>query len=71
MKPPLQKKILSAFHYALKPGRFLVLGTSETVGEMTDLFGTVDRKFRIYCRKELLARPPVDFGLHGTARTLP
>ncbi len=63
MKPPLQKKILSAFHYALKPGRFLVLGTSETVGEMTDLFGAVDRKCRIYGKKEVLARPPVDFGL--------
>jgi two-component system CheB/CheR fusion protein len=65
MKPPLQKKILSAFHYALKPGRFLLLGTSETVGEITDLFGSVDRKSRIYGRKEVLARPPVDFGLPG------
>ena len=63
MKPPLQKKILSAFHYALNPGRFLVLGTSESVGEMTDLFGAVERKCRIYGRKEVLARPPVDFGL--------
>jgi two-component system CheB/CheR fusion protein len=63
MKPPLQKKILSAFHYALKPGRFLVLGTSETVGDLTDLFGVIDRKSRIYGKKEVLARPPVDFGL--------
>lgn len=63
IKPPLQKKILSAFHYALKPGRFLVLGTSETVGELTDLFGSVDRKSRIFGRKEVLAHPAVDFGL--------
>ena len=63
MKPPLQKKILSVFQYALKPGGFLVLGTSETVGEMTDLFETVDRKHRIYRRNELLARPTMDFGL--------
>jgi len=60
MKPPLQKKILAAFHYALKPGRFLVMGTSESVGEMSDLFGTVDRKSRIYEKKEVLVRPPVD-----------
>ena len=67
MKPPLQKKILSAFHYALKPGRFLVLGSSETVGDLTDLFGVIDRKSRVYGKKEVLARPPVDFGLpwHG------
>ena len=65
LKPPLQKKILSAFHYALKPGRFLVLGTSETVGDLTDLFGAMDRKSRIYGRKEVLARLPVDFSLPG------
>ena len=65
MKPPLQKKILSAFQYALLPGRFLVLGSSETVGEMTDLFGSTDRKNRIYVRKESLARPPLDFGPPG------
>ena len=65
LKPPLQKKVLSAFHYALKPGRFLVLGTSETVGELTDLFGAMDRKSRIYAKKEVLARLPVDFSLPG------
>ena len=35
--PP--EKVLTTFHYALKPGGFLVLGTSETVGEPSDLFG--------------------------------
>ena len=63
MKPPLQKKILSAFHYALNPGRFLVLGTSESLGDMGDLFDAVDRKGRIYRKKAVLARPPMDFGL--------
>ncbi len=61
MKPPLQKKILSSFHYGLKPGRFLLLGTSETVGEMGDLFEIMDRKSKIYCKKEVLARPPAEF----------
>ena len=63
MRPPLQKKVMSAFQYALKPGRFLVLGTSESVGEMTELFGIVDRKYRIYARKEALARQPLNFAL--------
>lgn len=63
MKPPLQKKILSAFHYALNPGRFLVLGTSESLGDMGDLFDAADRKGRIYRKKAVNARPPMDFGL--------
>jgi len=48
----LQKKIIPLFHYALNPGGFLFLGTSETVGEFADLFTTMDRKSRLYQRKE-------------------
>jgi two-component system CheB/CheR fusion protein len=32
MDLPLQKKLLSVFHYALKPHGFLALGQAETVG---------------------------------------
>ena len=38
----LQKKLIPLFHYALNPGGFLFLGTSETVGEFGDLFATLD-----------------------------
>ena len=48
----LQKQIIPLFHYALNPGRFLFLGTSETVGEFGDLFATLDRKLRLYQSKE-------------------
>ncbi len=48
----LQKKLIPLFHYALNPGGFLFLGTSETVGEHTDLFTVLDRKARIFQRKE-------------------
>jgi two-component system CheB/CheR fusion protein len=48
----LQKKIIPLFHYALNPGGFLFLGTSETVGEFADLFTAMDRKARLYQRKE-------------------
>ena len=33
MSGELQKKLIPLFHYALNPGGFLFLGTSETVGE--------------------------------------
>ena len=48
----LQKKLMPLFHYALKPGGTLFLGTSETVGEFADLFATLDRKSKLYQRKE-------------------
>ena len=52
MGADLQKKLISLFHYALVPGGMLFLGTSETVGELADLFAVVDRKAKMYRRKE-------------------
>ncbi|MES2950830.1 MAG: chemotaxis protein CheB [Pseudomonadota bacterium] len=48
----LQKKLIALFHYALSPGGTLFLGTSETVGEFVDLFATLDRRSKLYQRKE-------------------
>ncbi|MEO6569043.1 MAG: chemotaxis protein CheB, partial [Opitutaceae bacterium] len=47
----LQKKIMPAFHYALKPRGFLFLGASELVGQFTDLFEPADKKQKIFSRK--------------------
>ncbi len=52
MSGELQKKLLPLFHYALNPGGFLFLGTSETVGEFGELFATLDRKLKLYQRKD-------------------
>lgn len=48
----LQKKLIPLFHYALNPSGFLFLGTSETVGDFQNLFMTMDRKSKLYQRKE-------------------
>jgi two-component system CheB/CheR fusion protein len=48
----LQRRLMPLFHYALLPGATLFLGTSETVGEFGDLFTTLDRKAKVYQRKE-------------------
>ncbi|MBB5349025.1 PAS domain-containing protein [Desulfoprunum benzoelyticum] len=52
MGAELQKKLIPLFHYALNPGGFLFLGTSETVGEFGDLFVPLDRKLKLYRRQE-------------------
>ena len=44
----LQKKLIGLFYSALKPGGFLFLGTSETIGEGADLFTMLDRKSKLY-----------------------
>lgn len=49
--PALQRKVLSTFHYALKPGGMLMLGASETVGACADLLSLVNKKARVYARK--------------------
>ena len=56
----LQKKILPTFHYGLKPTGFLILGTSETTGDSSDLFTAVDKKQKIYARKLAPARLTID-----------
>lgn len=52
MDGDLQKKLIPLFHYALNPGGILFLGTSETVGEFCNLFTVLDRKSKLYERKE-------------------
>lgn len=47
----LQKKIIPLFHYALNPGGFLLLGTSETVGDFLNLFTQLDRSSKFYQRR--------------------
>ena len=58
----LQKKLMPLFHYALKPGGWLFLGTSEGVGEFVEMFAVQDRKSKLYRRK-------ADF--HGIGRGAP
>ena len=52
MNPELQQRLLRVFHYALRPGGFLVLGPSESLGRSATLFEVVDKKHRIYLRRD-------------------
>jgi two-component system, chemotaxis family, CheB/CheR fusion protein len=59
--PALQRKVMSIFHYALKPHGVLVLGHSESAGSHRDLFDIVDRSHKFYRKKVTLRRMPVQF----------
>lgn len=49
----LQERVISTFHYALKPGGFLFLGGSESLGQRDNMFVAIDKKHRIYRRLDL------------------
>ena len=65
----MQKKLIPLFHYSLRPGGILFLGSAETVGSFTDLFEVVDCKARLYRRTESVATlEPLDFPSAFTRR---
>ncbi|MFW6185895.1 MAG: CheR family methyltransferase [Halobacteriota archaeon] len=56
-----QKKLIPLFHYSLKPGGYLFLGTSESIDGFTDLFETVNRKLKLFKSKKIPKKLPEGF----------
>jgi two-component system, chemotaxis family, CheB/CheR fusion protein len=54
--PVLQRRVVPALHYALRPGGYLLLGGSESLGAFADQFSVVDKKSKIYRKKPTAAR---------------
>jgi len=73
MGPTLQKRVLAAFHYALKRSGHLFLGKSESLGGHTNLFSVVDRKHKIYSRKPVAVstQPPASVAQYVEAAEAP
>lgn len=46
----LQQRIFSTFYYTLKQDGYLFLGSSESIGEFSDLFSPVDPRWKFYQR---------------------
>jgi two-component system CheB/CheR fusion protein len=61
-QPHAQNTVLTLFHFSLKPGGFLFLGSSESPGALLDEFDTVDEHAKIY-RKRRDVRLPRDLKL--------
>ena len=57
--PTMQDRVVRTFHYALKPGGRLLLGSSESVTRTPRLFTAIDKKHRIFerCETEKVALP--------------
>lgn len=65
IKPEAQRRALRLFHFALREGGRLLLGSAETIGRADDLFETVSKKWRIYRRIGPTRHDIVDFPLLG------
>src|SRR6266849_9922082 len=61
LKPSLQEQIIPLLHYALRPSGYLLLGLSENVGRYAELFLPLDKKSRIFQRRDMVARPSLPF----------
>ena len=49
----LQKKLLPLFHYSLKPGGLLFLGSAESIGSHIDLFTAAYNRSKFYWRNNI------------------
>jgi two-component system CheB/CheR fusion protein len=64
----LQKRVLPLFHYSLKPGGVLMLGSAESIGNFTDLFSPLESKARLFRRN---ANPQRSSNLEFPTRDFP
>jgi two-component system CheB/CheR fusion protein len=70
LDPEMQKRLISLFHMVLKPGGFLFLGASESVGRNSELFTAIDKKWKIFRRLESGRREETFFPFSSPARKL-
>lgn len=68
----LQNKLLPLFHYSLKPGGLLFLGSAETIGSQIDLFSAANFKSKLFWRNKTILRNgmitfPTSLTSHSTA----
>ncbi|HEY4743014.1 MAG TPA: chemotaxis protein CheB, partial [Desulfuromonadaceae bacterium] len=71
LNPDMQQRLLALFHLVLKPGGTLFLGSAETVGRNPTLFAAIDKKWKIFERRQGERRSTAHFPLASAIRKLP
>jgi two-component system CheB/CheR fusion protein len=62
LTPEVQRKLIPLFHYTLKPGGILFLGSAESLNSSGDLFAPLNLKSRLFLRREsALSMEPLSF----------
>lgn len=68
LEPILQSKVISLFSYSARPNGYLILGSSEGLGAVENLFSTVERTHKIFLKKGSPSRQVVTFSLNPHAQ---
>lgn len=55
--PSAQKKVLSLFHFALRANGTMWLGPSESTGDLSDEFESLDKRWRFYLKRRDVRLP--------------
>lgn len=63
--PQLQQRMLPLFHYSLRTGGLLLLGTSESVGRLSHLFLPQHSRYRLFRRQDRASGRGTDFLLNS------
>jgi two-component system CheB/CheR fusion protein len=63
--PSLQEKALKIFQYALKPGGILMLGRSESIGNLSGSFSRLDSRKKVFSERNPGSRTLPEFGNAG------
>ncbi len=67
----VQERLLETFHFALRAGGYLLLGTSESCDGASDLFATVDKAAHIYDSRPVSTRLPPHAEVMTASRARP
>jgi two-component system CheB/CheR fusion protein len=57
-QPAAQRKVIGLFHFGVKAGGIVVLGPSETPGELNDEFEPINAHWRVYRKRRDVRLPP-------------
>jgi chemotaxis methyl-accepting protein methylase/nitrogen-specific signal transduction histidine kinase len=61
LKTNAQRQLIPLMHFALNPRGLMILGTAESAGGFDHLFSTVDKKWKVFQRREVADRPRLEF----------
>lgn len=70
LEAPLQKRVISLLHFALRDGGCLFLGNAETISGNEPLFRVVSKKWRIFRRVGPTRHDLVNFPASGVAKQI-
>ncbi len=65
LQPVLQQRVLELFSFSLNPGGVLLLGSSETVGDLADAYEVIHHRYKLF-RSKGRRRPGPDGANLGT-----